>query len=51
MTPKKRGPKSRSDPKQDELDRLHREVAKLRRKLEVAALIIGVQKKYRGSLG
>ena len=51
LTPKKRGPKSSSDPKQEELDRLHREVAKLRRKLEVAELIIGVQKKVSKLLG
>src|SRR4028119_1126331 len=51
LTPKKRGPKSSSDPKQEELDRLHREAAKLRRKLEVAELIIGVQKKVSKLLG
>jgi transposase-like protein len=51
LTPKKRGPKSSSDPKQEELDRLHREVAKLKRKLEVAELIIGVQKKVSKLLG
>jgi transposase len=45
LTPKKRGPKSSSDPKQEEVDRLSREVAQLRRELEVAELIIGVQKK------
>ena len=40
---KKRGPKA--DPKQAELDQLSRENAKLRRKLEVAELIIDAQKK------
>ena len=40
---KKRGPKA--DPRQAEFDQLSRENAKLRRKLEVAELIIDAQKK------
>lgn len=48
---KKRGPKSKADPLQDELDRLARENAQLRRKLEVAELIIDVQKKPRNCSG
>lgn len=51
LTPKKRGPASRSDPKQEELERLQRENARLRRKLEVAELIIDVQKKASRLLG
>jgi len=46
---KKRGPKS--DPKQAELDKVLRENAKLRRKLEVAELIIDAQKKTSLLLG
>jgi transposase len=48
---KKRGPKSKVDPQQEELDRLGRENAQLRRKLEVAELIIEVQKKTSLLLG
>ena len=46
---KKRGPKA--DPRQAEFDRLSRENAKLRRKLEVAELIIDAQKKTSSLLG
>ena len=48
---KKRGPKSKVDPQQEEFDRLARENAQLRRKLEVAELIIEVQKKTSLLLG
>ena len=51
LTPKKRGPKPRADPKQEELDRLRREVATLTRQLEVAELLIGVQQKVSKLLG
>ena len=46
---KKRGPKA--DPRQAEFDQLSRENAKLRRKLEVAELIIDAQKKTSSLLG
>jgi transposase len=48
---KKRGPKAKEDPQKEELDRLARENAQLRRKLEVAELIIDVQKKTSLLLG
>ena len=51
LTPKKRGPKPKVDPKQEEVDRLQRELAQVKRKLEVAELIIGVQKKVSRILG
>ena len=46
---RKRGPKT--DPRQAEFDKLSRENAKLRRELEVAALIIEAQKKTSELLG
>jgi len=46
---RKRGPKA--DPRQAEFDKLSRENAKLRRKLEVAELIIEAQKKTSALLG
>ncbi len=46
---KKRGPKA--DPRQAEFDQLSRENAKLKRKLEVAELIIEAQKKTSSLLG
>ncbi len=48
---KKRGPKPKADPRQAEFDQLSRENAKLRRKLEVAELIIDAQKKTSSLLG
>ena len=51
LTPRKRGPKSRRDPVQEEVQKLQKENARLTEELRKAALIIDVQKKPGTLLG
>jgi len=51
LTPQKRGPKSKRDPVQQEVQKLQKENARLTEELRKAALIIDVQKKLGTLLG
>jgi transposase len=51
LTPHKRGPKSKRDPVQEEVQKLQKENARLTEELRKAALIIDVQKKLGTLLG
>jgi len=51
LTPQKRGPKSKRDPLQDELQKLQKENAHLLEELRKAAIVIEVQKKVGALLG
>jgi transposase-like protein len=51
LTPQKRGPKSKRDPVQEEVQKLHKDNARLTEELRKAALIIDVQKKLGTLLG
>jgi len=51
LTPQKRGPKSRRDPVQEEVQKLQKENARLTEQLRKAAIIIDVQKKLGTLLG
>jgi transposase len=48
---KKRGPKPKKNPLSDEVDKLTRELAMVKRQLAQAEIIIGVQKKVASLLG
>ena len=48
---KKRGPKPKKNPLSDEVDKLNRELAMVKRQLAQAEIIIGVQKKVASLLG
>jgi transposase-like protein len=51
LTPQKRGPKSKRDPVQEEVQKLQKENARLTDQLRKAAIIIDVQKKLGTLLG
>jgi len=51
LTPQKRGPKSKRDPVQEEMQKLHRDNARLTEELRKAAIIIDAQKKLGTLLG
>jgi len=51
LTPKRRGPRSRRSPEQDEIQRLQRENQRLAEQLRKAEIIIDVQKKVATLLG
>ena len=51
LTPKRRGPRSRRSPEQDEVRRLQRENQRLAERLRKAEIIIDVQKKVAALLG
>ena len=51
LTPQKRGPKSKRDPVQEEVQKLQKENARLTEELRKAAIIIDVQKKLGTLLG
>lgn len=51
LTPKTRGPKSKRDPQQAELDRLNREIQRLAESLRKAEIVIDIQKKVGSLLG
>ena len=51
LTPQKRGPKSKRDPVQEELQKLQKENARLTEELRKAAIVIDVQKKVGALLG
>ncbi len=51
LTPRKRGPKSRRNPQEDELQKLRRENQRLTEELRKAEIIIDVQKKVAALLG
>jgi transposase len=51
LTPQKRGPKSRRNPQQDEMEKLRRENQRLTEELRKAAIVIDVQKKVGALLG
>jgi len=51
LTPQKRGPKSKRDPVQEEVQKLQKENVRLTEELRKAALIIDVQKKLGTLLG
>jgi transposase len=51
LTPQKRGPKSKRDPVQEEVQKLQKDNARLTEELRKAALIIDVQKKLGTLLG
>ena len=51
LTPRKRGPKSRRNPQEDELQKLRRENQRLTEELRRAEIIIDVQKKVAALLG
>jgi cell shape-determining protein MreC len=51
LTPKRRGPRSRRSPEQDEIKRLQRENQRLTEQLRKAEIIIDVQKKVAALLG
>jgi transposase-like protein len=51
LTPQKRGPKSKRDPVQEEVQTLQKENARLTEELRKAAIIIDVQKKLGTLLG
>ena len=51
LTPQKRGPKSKRDPIQEEVQKLQKENARLTEQLRKAAIVIDVQKKVGTLLG
>jgi len=51
LTPHKRGPKSRSNPQEEEMQKLRRENQRLIEELRKAAIVIDVQKKVGALLG
>ena len=51
LSPQKRGPKSKRDPVQEEVQRLQKENARLAERLRKAEIIIDVQKKVGTLLG
>ena len=51
LTPHKRGPKSKRNPQQEEMQKLHRENQRLTEELRKAAIVIDVQKKVGALLG
>jgi transposase len=51
LTPQKRGPKSKRNPQEEELQRLRRENLRLTEELRKAAIVIDVQKKVGALLG
>jgi transposase-like protein len=51
LTPQKRGPKSKRNPQEDEMQRLRRENQRLTEELRKAAIVIDVQKKVGALLG
>ena len=51
LTPHRRGPKSKRDPQQDELQQLRRENQRLTEELRKAAIVIDIQKKVGALLG
>jgi transposase-like protein len=51
LTPHKRGPKSKRNPQEDELQKLRRENQRLREELRKAEIVIDVQKKVGTLLG
>jgi transposase len=51
LTPHKRGPKSKRDPVQEEVQKLQKENARLTEELRKAAIVIDVQKKVGALLG
>src|SRR5580704_13382942 len=51
LAPQKRGPKSKRDPVQEEVQKLHKENARLTEELRKAAIVIDVQKKLGTLLG
>ena len=51
LTPQKRGPKSKRNPQQEELQKLRRENQRLTEELRKAAIVIDVQKKVGALLG
>ncbi len=51
LAPQKRGPKSKRDPVQEEIQKLHKENARLTEELRKAAIVIDVQKKLGTLLG
>ena len=51
LTPHKRGPKSKRNPQEEELQKLRRDIQRLTEELRKAAMIIDVQKKVGTLLG
>ena len=51
LTPRKRGPKSKRNPQDEEMQKLRRENARLTEELRKAAIVIDVQKKVGALLG
>jgi transposase-like protein len=51
LTPQRRGPKSKRNPLEEEIQKLHRQVGQLTEKLRKAEIIIDVQKKVAALLG
>lgn len=51
LAPQKRGPKSKRDPLQDEIDKLRRQNERLTEELRKAGIVIDVQKKVAALLG
>ena len=51
LTPHKRGPKSKRNPQDEEMQKLHRENQRLTEELRKAAIVIDVQKKVGALLG
>jgi hypothetical protein len=51
LSPKKRGRKRRRDPQAEQVERLEREIGRLREELRKAHVIIDVQKKVARLLG
>jgi transposase len=51
LTPHKRGPKSKRDPREEEMQKLRRENQRLTEELRKAAIVIDVQKKVGALLG
>ena len=51
LMPRNRGPKSKGDPRQDELDKLNREIQRLTEALRKAETVIDIQKKVGSLLG
>jgi transposase-like protein len=51
LTPQKRGPKSKRNPQEEEVQRLRRENLRLTEELRKAAIVIDVQKKVGALLG
>jgi transposase len=51
LAPQKRGPKSKRDPVQEEIQKLHKENQRLTEQLRKAEIVIDVQKKVGALLG